>query len=268
MPDTVRPTLCVLKPSSKAIQEALQDALNLPNAPKRIECFDISHIQGTDKVASMVVWEYGRMKKSDYRKFIIRTVEGNDDFASMREVITRRYGRLQGKRIHFRGWFWSMADWASCMRRLRPWNRLALRYQPLLRSPNVTSGFMFTARKMNRDSRLNSRRSCIWCKRSGMRPTVSRSRSIGRRRNAARLTSGLHDAKGIGRKTVEKLLRTFGSLERVKQATDEELTAAMGRARPRACAPTWRHHWRGRFGSTAITGRTYFSAYKCNIKCP
>ena len=67
----------------------------LPEAPQRIECFDISHIQGTDKVASMVVWEDGRMKKSDYRKFIIRTVIGNDDFASMREVVTRRYARLQ-----------------------------------------------------------------------------------------------------------------------------------------------------------------------------
>ncbi|MDQ6701404.1 MAG: excinuclease ABC subunit UvrC, partial [Acidobacteriota bacterium] len=85
----------VMKPSSKAIQEALQDALNLPDAPKRIECFDISHIQGTDKVASMVVWEEGRMKKADYRKFIIRTVIGNDDFASMREVVERRYSRLQ-----------------------------------------------------------------------------------------------------------------------------------------------------------------------------
>ncbi len=89
----------VLKPSSKAIQEALQDALGLEHAPKRIECFDISHIQGTDKVASMVVWEEGRMKKSDYRKFIIRTVEGNDDFASMREVITRRYARLQAEGV-------------------------------------------------------------------------------------------------------------------------------------------------------------------------
>ncbi len=84
-----------MKPSSKAIQEALQDALNLPEPPRRIECFDISHIQGTDKVASMVVWEDGKMKKSDYRKFIIRTVVGNDDFASMREVVTRRYRKLQ-----------------------------------------------------------------------------------------------------------------------------------------------------------------------------
>jgi excinuclease ABC subunit C len=85
----------VLKPNAKAIQEELQDALSLPELPKRIECFDISHIQGAETVASMVVWEDGKMKKSDYRKFIIRTVEGVDDFASMREVVTRRYKRVQ-----------------------------------------------------------------------------------------------------------------------------------------------------------------------------
>jgi excinuclease ABC subunit C len=85
----------VLKPNAKAIQEELQDVLSLPEVPKRIECFDISHIQGAETVASMVVWEDGKMKKSDYRKFIIRTVEGVDDFASMREVVTRRYKRLQ-----------------------------------------------------------------------------------------------------------------------------------------------------------------------------
>jgi len=84
----------VMKPSIKAIQEALQDTLTLPDLPKRIECFDISHIQGAETVASMVVWEEGQMKKSDYRKFIIRTVEGVDDFASMREVIARRYKRV------------------------------------------------------------------------------------------------------------------------------------------------------------------------------
>ena len=109
----------VLKPTSKAIGEALQNALNLVEEPGRIECFDISHIQGSDAVASMVVWEKGRMKKSDYRKFIIRGENSggrgeenngaagrngdsalqiyrqNDDFASMREVVTRRYRRLQ-----------------------------------------------------------------------------------------------------------------------------------------------------------------------------
>ena len=85
----------VMKPAAKAIQEALQDALTLPEVPKRIECFDISHIQGAETVASMVVWEEGGMNKSEYRKFIVRTVQGVDDFASMREVITRRYKRLR-----------------------------------------------------------------------------------------------------------------------------------------------------------------------------
>src|SRR5271156_3313722 len=99
----------VLKPTSKAIAEALESALGLPEPPKRIECFDISHIQGSDTVASMVVWEDGRMKKSDYRKFIIRgeaMQEGaekrdgllRDDFASMREAVERRYRRLQEAR--------------------------------------------------------------------------------------------------------------------------------------------------------------------------
>ncbi len=85
----------VMKPATKVIQEALQDALMLPELPKRIECFDISHIQGAETVASMVVWESGKIKKSDYRKFIIRSVDGVDDFAAMREVVTRRYKRLQ-----------------------------------------------------------------------------------------------------------------------------------------------------------------------------
>lgn len=88
----------VMKPSLQAIQEALADALTLPDLPRRIECFDISHIQGAETVASMVVWEDGQMKKSDYRKFIIRTVEGVDDFASMREVVERRYKRVTGEK--------------------------------------------------------------------------------------------------------------------------------------------------------------------------
>ncbi|MGH9501068.1 MAG: excinuclease ABC subunit UvrC [Terriglobales bacterium] len=91
----------VMKPNQKQIQEALQDALGLPEPPKRIECFDISHIQGAETVASMVVWEDGRMKKSDYRKFIIRSVDGVDDFASMREVVVRRYKRLQEEKKKF-----------------------------------------------------------------------------------------------------------------------------------------------------------------------
>ena len=91
----------VMKPQAKAVQEALQDALGLPDIPKRIECFDISHIQGSETVASMVVWEDGKMNKNEYRKFIVRTVTGVDDFASMREVVTRRYKRLRDENKTF-----------------------------------------------------------------------------------------------------------------------------------------------------------------------
>ena len=84
----------ILKPNAALIQEELREVLSLPELPKRIECFDISHIQGAETVASMVVWEDGRMNKSAYRKFIIKTVEGVDDFASMREVVARRYKRV------------------------------------------------------------------------------------------------------------------------------------------------------------------------------
>jgi excinuclease ABC subunit C len=85
----------VLIPSQKAIQEALADALMLPELPRRIECFDISHIQGAETVASLVVWEGGKMNKSAYRKFKVMTVVGVDDFASMREVVHRRYRRIR-----------------------------------------------------------------------------------------------------------------------------------------------------------------------------
>jgi excinuclease ABC subunit C len=74
---------------AKALNE-LQDALGLPDAPLRIECYDMSHIQGTDYVGSMVVMEDGLPKKSDYRRFKVRSVPGNDDFAAMEEVLTRR----------------------------------------------------------------------------------------------------------------------------------------------------------------------------------
>jgi excinuclease ABC subunit C len=85
----------VLEPSRKAIQEALADVLMLPELPRRIECFDISHIQGAETVASMVVWEDGKMNKSAYRKFKIKTIAGVDDFAAMREVVERRYRRIR-----------------------------------------------------------------------------------------------------------------------------------------------------------------------------
>ena len=83
-------------PTPAMISKELEEVLDLEKAPRRIECFDISNLQGSDIVASMVVWEDGSMKKSDYRRFIIRSVTGTpDDFQSMREVVTRRYPRVK-----------------------------------------------------------------------------------------------------------------------------------------------------------------------------
>jgi excinuclease ABC subunit C len=81
---------------AKALQE-IQEALDLPEAPLRIECYDISHIQGTNIVASMVVFEDGLPRKSEYRKFTMKTVDGSDDVASIREVISRRFKRYLGE---------------------------------------------------------------------------------------------------------------------------------------------------------------------------
>src|SRR5206468_6160812 len=75
-------------------REGLEESLSIDETPHRIECFDISQIQGTDQVATRVVWEAGRPKRSDFRRFRIKTVEGSDDFAAMAEVVGRRYARL------------------------------------------------------------------------------------------------------------------------------------------------------------------------------
>jgi excinuclease ABC subunit C len=82
---------------AKALTE-LQSALSLRESPLRIECFDMSHLQGTDYVGSMVVLEDGLAKRSDYRRFKVKTVRGNDDYAAMEEVLTRRLRALQDAR--------------------------------------------------------------------------------------------------------------------------------------------------------------------------
>jgi len=223
----------VLKPSSDAIREALQDALNLPEAPRRIECFDISHIQGTDKVASMVVWEDGRMKKSDYRKFIIRTVEGNDDFASMREVVTRRYSRLQqeGKPmpglVLIDGGLGQLHAAAGALEALGvsdlPLASIAKREEIIYvygqeNEPVVLDRFSPILHVVQQ-TRDEAHRFAVTFHRS--------------RRNARQLTSELDEIAGVGEKTVQRLLREFGSSQRVREASEDELAKAVGRAAAR-----------------------------------
>ena len=223
----------IMKPSSAAIKDALQDALSLAEAPNRIECFDISHVQGTDKVASMVVWEDGRMKKSDYRKFIIRTVEGNDDFASMREVVTRRYSRLleEGKPLPGLvlidgglGQLHAAADAlesigitdqqvASIAKREEIVYVLGQEDEPVV---------------LDRFSPILHLIQTIRDEAHRFAVTFHRTR-----RNARTLTSELDEIPGIGPITVRKLLKEFGSSTMVRQATEDELALKIGRAAAR-----------------------------------
>ena len=223
----------VLKPSSRAIQEALQDALNLPDPPARIECFDISHIQGTDKVASMVVWEDGRMKKSDYRKFIIRTVIGNDDFASMREVVTRRYARLQEEKQPFPGLVLIDGGLGQLHAAAESLEALGISDQPLA-SIAKREEIIYVYGQEDEPVVLD-RFSPILHLVQSIRDEAHRfAVTFHRNRRAARqLTSELDAIPGIGARTVQKLLKQFGSSELVKAAGEEELAKIVGKAAAR-----------------------------------
>ncbi len=223
----------VLKPSSKAIQQALQDALNLPTAPARIECFDISHIQGTDKVASMVVWEDGRMKKSDYRKFIIKTVVGNDDFASMREVVTRRYARLQEEKQPLPGLVLIDGGLGQLHAAAESLEALGITDQPLASIAKREEIIYVFGQEdepvaLDRFSPILHLIQSIRDEAHRFAVTFHRSR-----RSARQLTSELDAIAGVGEKTVQKLLKQFGSSELVRAASEEDLAKAVGRAAAR-----------------------------------
>ena len=238
----------VLKPSSRAIQEAVQDALSLPDPPKRIECFDISHIQGTDKVASMVVWEDGRMKKSDYRKFIIRTVVGNDDFASMREVVTRRYSRLQQEGqampglVLIDGGIGQLHAAADALEAIgiinQPLASIAKREEIIYvlgqeDEPIVLSRFS-PILHLVQSIRDEAHRFAVTFHRT--------------RRNAQRLASELDQIEGVGERTVQKLLKHFGSSELVRAAGEDQLAGVIGRAAARRV----RRHYEETVGDALI----------------
>jgi excinuclease ABC subunit C len=223
----------VLKPSSKAIQEALQDALNLPDPPARIECFDISHIQGTDKVASMVVWEDGKMKKSDYRKFIIRTVVGNDDFASMHEVVTRRYSRLQAENTPMPGLVLIDGGLGQLHAAADALEALGISDQSIA-SIAKREEIIYVYGQEDEPVVLDRFSPILHLVQSirdeAHRFAVTFHRSL---RNTRQLTSELDRIDGVGEKTVQKLLKEFGSSERVRAATEEQLAAVVGRAAAR-----------------------------------
>jgi excinuclease ABC subunit C len=231
----------VLKPNSAAIVEAVQSALALPEPPKRIESFDISHIQGSDTVASMVVWEGGRMKKSDYRKFIIRgeayadTPEMRDgilrdDFASMREAVERRYRRLQEERkplpslILIDGGIGQLHAAAQALEKLEIIN------QPMASIAKKEEILYVLGREdepivLERHSPVLHLIQQIRDETHRFAVTFHR-----QRRSKRRIQTALTDIPGVGERTARKLLERFGSVARLRRMTLDELAAELPRA--------------------------------------
>jgi excinuclease ABC subunit C len=228
----------VLEPSRKAIQESLTDALMLSELPSRIECFDISHIQGAETVASMVVWEDGKMNKSQYRKFRVMTVLGVDDFASMREVVTRRYRRLKEEDkpmpslILIDGGLGQLHAAAEALEALgytsQPLASIAKKEEVIFLYGNEDEPVVLDRRspvlhlvQMIRDE---SHRFAV---------------GYHRQRRAMRdRDSELLNIPGVGQLTRQRLLTHFGSLRDVQQATADSLAAVVNR---KTAESIWRH---------------------------
>jgi len=231
----------VLKPTSKAIGEALQNTLNLLEEPKRIESFDISHIQGTDTVASMVVWENGRMKKSDYRKFIIRGDNRgrgagngalprlNDDFSSMHEAVTRRYRRLQEEKkelpslILIDGGIGQLHAAAQALESLQVIN------QPVA-SIAKKEEILFVLGQEDEPIVLEHHSPVLHLIQQIRDETHRFAVTFHRQRRGKRQTqSALNEIPGVGPKTAQKLLKEFGSVANIQRAGLEKLSAVISR---------------------------------------
>ena len=219
----------VLKPNSKAIAEALESTLNLPAPPKRIESFDISHLQGTDTVASMVVWENGRMRKSDYRKFIIRGEWGNDDFASMREAVERRYRRVQAEKREMPGLILIDGGLGQLHAGAQALEKLEIINQPVAAIAKQEE-VLFVLGQEDEPIRLE-RHSPLLHLIQQIRDETHRF-AVGfhrQRRSRRTLKTELDEIPGVGSRTVRKLLREFGSVARVRLASAEDLSRVVSR---------------------------------------
>jgi len=220
----------VLQPSIKAIQEALQDALTLEELPRRIECFDISHIQGAETVASMVVWEDGAMKKSDYRKFQVKTVSGVDDFASMREVIQRRYKRLLDDDKPFPSLVLIDGGLGQLHAAYAALEEIGVTMQPLA-SIAKREEIIYVHGQENEPVVLDRRSPVLHLvqkiRDESHRFAVTYHR---KRREMRDRDSELLSIPGVGPRTRQRLLEHFGSIRGIRQAKPDALTAVVNTA--------------------------------------
>jgi excinuclease ABC subunit C len=225
----------VLQPDMKRVLEELQETLELPRFPARIESFDVSHIQGADNVAGMVVCENGKMNRSQYRKFKIRGVDGANDVASMRETVFRRYRRVldEGQPLPdlvvIDGGKGQLRAAADAMREL---DLEAVPMVGVVKPPlrhNEVAYLLVKGRDddpVYLDSHSLILRLLQMIRDETHRFAVTYHR---KRRELRDFTSELTAIPGVGEKRKGRLLRHFGSIQRVSRATVSELTPFVGR---------------------------------------
>jgi excinuclease ABC subunit C len=224
----------VIKPDWTRVLAEMQEVLGLPHHPRRIESFDISNIQGSENVAAMVVCQDGEMKKSDYRKFIIRTVEGADDFASMREAVSRRYSRLLREErelpdlVMIDGGKGQLSASAAAM------HELGLADLPLVgivkpRGRHEEISHLLVKGREDEPVFLEKTSPVMRLIRMIRDETHRFAVGFHRQRRATRdFQSELTSIPGVGEKLKDRLLRNFGSLKRVSEATVAELRPFVG----------------------------------------
>lgn len=209
------------------VLQSLKRDLRLKKIPKRIECFDISNLQGTDSVASMVVFVDGKPKKSDYRKFIIKTVEGPNDFASMEEVIFRRYSRLLEENTDFPELI--MVDGGK--------GQLSSAVSVLIKIGKKEQEIIGLAKQLEEVFLPEESDSIIIPRTSSSIRLLQHIRDEAHRfaitfhkklRDEKTIKSILDDIEGIGPKRKKILLKHFKSIENIKKATLEELQKVEG----------------------------------------
>lgn len=233
----------VMKPTSRAIGEALQNALDLPEEPRRIESFDISHIQGTDVVASMVVWDSGQMRKSDYRRFIIRGDGGggsegagngvaaarNDDFTNMREAVTRRYKRLQEEKKPLPGLILIDGGIGQLHAAAQALESLQIINQPLA-SIAKKEEILFVYGQEHEPVVLDRHSPVLHLIQQIRDETHRFAVTFHRQRRGARQTKTvLNEIPGVGPRTAQKLLREFGSVANLRRAGVEKVSQVVSK---------------------------------------
>lgn len=209
---------------------ALQKDLGLNKLPAKIECFDISNLQGTDSVASMVVFVDGKPKKSLYRKFIIRDVEGADDFASMQEVIRRRYTRVLNNEEPMPDLIMVDGGKGQLSSAVEVLNDLGLKQIPIIGLAKRLEEVFFP-RKSEAESIAKTSSGLKLLQQirdEAHRFAINFHR---KRRDKRTLTSELTGIKGIGPSTAQMLIKQLGSVSKIKKESLENIAAVVGKNR-------------------------------------